>query len=91
MNETPDNDRILNEATDIARDAADDSILFTPRLLTTNDRLRMRLSVEDSMRFAAHRYDDGAIVTDLLSGLRYLAVGADCSAACRCDAIVSPI
>lgn len=64
--------------------------LFTPRLVNTDERLRMTLTAEDMAKVGRGKPWQ-ALVTDQETGKRWHAKGASCGAVCFCDAIVEEV
>ena len=68
-----------------------DNRVFTPRKSKTSDeRYALKLSAEDRAKIALGRRWK-AVVTDLVTGQKYMARGIDCNADCFCDAVATPV
>jgi hypothetical protein len=67
--------------------------IYTPRLKSTGERLRLRLNVADWI--VANRYRGTlrvkGIVTDQKTGKRYRVKGAACGLQCCCDATAEEV
>jgi hypothetical protein len=68
--------------------------VFTPRKSASSEQ-RYALEIDDADYVSTHGYrsvDWQAVVTDVLTGARYLVHGAECSLPrCYCDAVAEPI
>jgi hypothetical protein len=65
---------------------------FTPRERIGGKWVRheMRISFTDEEHFEDGKDQDWTEMTDLITGKKYLAIGASCGLGCKCDAIVKP-
>lgn len=69
-----------------------DTKVMTPRHSETDERLKIRLSLNDYEAVPARGTDWGPVdVVDLDTGIKYRMRPAPCGAGCHCDATAEPI